>query len=75
MSAEDLRNIAVAAYDDKWYDSAIKFFRAAFDILEKNETVYKDDWIENMKVLAKESVKIHNALLDKRRYRVGPGKM
>ena len=72
---EDLVHIAIACMDDKWYDSAIKFARAARNLYKasKDEEGHEESTIKQLNKMTKDLVKIQNAMLETKRERVGTG--
>ena len=73
---EDLFYIAMACMDDKWYDTAINFARAARDLYKatKDSLLHDESTLKLLDRISKDLFKIQNAMLDTKRERVGAGK-
>ena len=73
---EDLFYIAMACMDDKWYDTAINFARAARDLYKatKDSQLHDESAVKLLDRISKDLFKIQNTMLDTKRERVGAGK-
>lgn len=69
LISEDLNSLAMTAFDDKWYDTSIKFFKGAKDLIaSKNSKNYNNSKMDQK---IKEVVRLHNSLLVRKRERIG----
>ena len=73
---EDLFYIAMACMDDKWYDTAINFARAAKELHRAtgDSELHEESAVKLLDRIFKDLFKIQNTMLDTKRERVGAGK-
>jgi hypothetical protein len=69
LTSEDLNSLAKTAFDGKWYDTSIKFFKGAKDLLVSKNSINYNNSKMDQKI--REIVRLHNSLLVRKKERIG----